>query len=459
MKKLLITTTIVATLAAGSIPVYYVNAVDGNWQGIIYPGVYIEDLNVGGKQFSEAKELIENQYGKMLLSKKIEIEVNGKSYLLDYNGLDAKYNIDEVAKEAFSYGKQGNIIERYKLIKGESKKEFKLGFTYNSMLIDGLIDRIEQETNKEPINAKISIVNGNINITPEVNGVKLWRDKLRMLILEQINGELSNASIKIQAPLNTIKPEITAEKLSEINGLVSSFSTSFSTSTENRIRNIELSTKAINGTLLMPGETFSFNETVGERTKARGYKEAGVIIGDKIESGLGGGICQVSSTLYNTMLQANIKASERRNHTLPLAYVGMGLDATVDWGNIDYKFKNTLDTPIYIEGYVKNKNVYFNIYSNKKLSGRTYELVTDIYDRVQPNIKYVDDPNLSEGETVVVKQASEGYKVKVYRKTYENGKLINTEMISNDYYLPVNGEVIRGTKPSVGVSSNIGDTM
>lgn len=446
MKKLIITTTILAMLAAGAVPVGYVYATSNNWQDIIYPRVYIEDINVSGKRLEEVEELIEKEYGTQLLSKKIEIDVNGRTYNLDYSKLDAAYNIDEIALEAFSYGKHGNILQKYKVIKGEDKKEFTLGFNYNSKPVDELLDIIEKDSNKDPINAKISINNGNIYITPEVNGVKLQTDSLKEAIIAQINGELSDETIKIKAPLSILKPDLTAEKLSAINSTISSFSTSFSSSTANRINNVDLATKAINGTLLMPGETFSFNEIVGERTIERGYKEAGVIIGDKIESGLGGGICQVSSTLYNTILKANIKAYERRNHTLPLGYIGKGLDATVDWGNIDLKFMNTLNTPIYIEGYTKDKNVYFNIYSSKDLRNKSYELVTDIYDIVQPSIKYINDANRLAGETVVVKQGSLGYKVKVSRKTYENGRLINTELISNDYYLPVNGETIRGTK-------------
>lgn len=196
----------------------------------------------------------------------------------------------------------------------------------------------------------------------------------------------------------------------------------------------------------MPGETFSFNETVGERTVKRGYRAAGVIIDDKIESGIGGGICQVSSTLYNAMLKANITAKERRPHSLPLTYVGKGLDATVDWGNIDFKFKNTLSTPMYIEGYTKDKKVFFNIYSDKALAKRTYQMATEIYDTIEPTVVYKDDPNIPEGETEVVKKPSKGYKVKVYRKTYENGKLIGTELVSKDFYKPVKGEIIRGTK-------------
>lgn len=445
-KKIIITTGIILALASASIPVGYVQATGKNWSDLIYPGVYIENMDVSGKKLEEVESLIQKAYQQPVLSKKIEITANGKTYSLDYSKLEAKYNISEIAKEAFSYGKSKNVIERYKLIKSPEKKEYKLAFSYNTKPIEEVIDQIDKDTSKGSVNASIAITNGNIKITPEVNGTKLDKDKLKQELVKQVNGELSTEAIKIEAPLEIVKPEITAEKLSAINSQVSSFSTNFSTSIANRINNIDLATKAINGTILMPGETFSFNETVGERTKARGFKEAGVIVGDQIESGIGGGICQVSSTLYNAILKTSIKSEERRNHSLPLSYIGKGLDATVDWGHIDYKFKNTLDVPIYIEGYTKNKNVYFNVYSNESIKKKTYAMATEITDTIQPTTKYIDDPNRNEGETEVVKKAAAGYKVKTYRKTYENGKLVNTELISSDYYRPVNGEIIRGTK-------------
>lgn len=416
---------------------------------VINQGVYIENISLGGKKLSEAEALIQEKYGSTLISKKIQIEASNKTYVLDFSRLEAKYDIDKVAAEAFNYGKEENFLEKLINKKSGERKDFHLSFTYNSKPIDELIDKIEKEINKNAVDAKISITNGQVKITPEVEGIKLQKDKLREAIVAQINGEISKETLIIKAPLEVAKTKISSEKLSAVNTLISSFSTNFSTSIANRINNIELATKAINGTILMPGEIFSFNETVGERTRARGYKEAGVIIGDKIESGLGGGICQVSSTLYNAMLTANLKAEERRNHSLPLGYVGKGLDATVDWRNIDFKFKNTLNTPIYIEGYTKNKNVYFNIYSDKELIKRTYKMVTDIYDTIQPAVKYTDNPNLNEGMTQVVKNGSAGYKVKVYRNTFENGKLINTELISNDYYKAVDGEVSRGLKKTV----------
>jgi len=200
------------------------------------------------------------------------------------------------------------------------------------------------------------------------------------------------------------------EVLSQINTCIASFSTSLDSASSTIASNIEICVKAINGKVLMPGETFSFNEVVGKRTKERGYLEAPAIDESKVESGLGGGICQVSSTLYNAILISGIQKIDRTQNSLPPKYVGLGLDATVDWDHIDLKFTNTLEYPIFIEGKINSKNLYINILSNSKLNAK----------------KYIIENNILEEGNV--------YKVKIIRKTYENGKFVTSEVISDDTY-------------------------
>lgn len=195
-----------------------------------------------------------------------------------------------------------------------------------------------------------------------------------------------------------------------LNTCISSFSTSLTVSTPERNNNIEICTKAINGKILMPGEAFSFNQVVGERTKEKGYMEAPAIIDNRIEPSVGGGICQATSTLYDAVLLAGIKNIERTHHSLPVSYVKPGLDATVEWGNIDFKFTNTLEYPISIEGYVQNKELYVNIYSNPNLSNKKYTI-----------------------ENVI--NGVNGATTEVIRKTYENGVVTNIEHISSDEYM------------------------
>ena len=417
------------------------------WDSLILPTVQIENEDLTGKTKEEAQKIITDKYSSPVLKKKINIATDEKKYTLDYSMLDAKYNINEAVEEAISYGKDMNMFEKYKAIKNPTLKQIKLTFKYNDKIVDQMLEEIAKDINREPVDATITMVSsGKFNVTNDVVGKKLDADKLKNDIKSKINGALSEDVVDIMAPVKNVNPKVSAATLNAIDTRISSFTTNFASSAEGRATNIGLSTKSINGTLLMPGDVFSFNGVVGERTAARGYQSAGIIVGDKLEQGLGGGICQVSSTLYNAMLGTGIVSVERIHHTFPSSYVPIGQDATVDYGNLDYKFKNTFKYPIYIEGFVSNRNLYFNIYSNSTLNQRTYEIVNEILEVTQPKTETIQDPTKYEDEKEIIKTAYIGYKVKVTRKTYENGKLIDTQVINNDTYNVINGIIKVGTK-------------
>jgi len=388
------------------------------------------------------------KYLDKMLNKELSINTPEKKHTIKFNGIGAKFDLDKATNEALSYGKNLNLISKYRLIKNPVQKNIDLSFSYDDKKVKGFISSIEKEVNKDPINAKLTRAGGVFNVSEHQAGKKLTRDKLEKDVLSKINGEVG-INIEIQAPIEEIKPTITSDKLRVVNTRVSSFSTHYgSISSPQRANNIEISTQSINGTVLMPGDIFSFNGIVGERTAARGYQGAPVIIGNQIESGLGGGICQTSSTLYNAILRANLPSVERAHHTLPSSYVPLGRDATVDWGTIDYKFKNTLEYPVYIEAYTAGGNVAFNIYSNNQVAVKSYDVTSEVYETIPSTTQTVQDGTIAEGQQEIVQKAYTGYKVKVYKNTYENGKLVNTELISNDFYRPVNGLIKVGTKKS-----------
>lgn len=425
----------------------YVYRIASDWDKLIYPNIKVMDVNIGGKTEEEARALLKEKFQDKVSEKIIKITYEDKTYAIEYSKLNARYNIDKVINEAFSYGKGLSIFKKKKLVMNGSGFNLQLEFDYDDEYISEVIGLMEKDINKDPVDGKLEMVSsGKFNIIPDKKGYKLQAEQLKNSIVNNINDKL-DVDVTINAPVETISARKTEEELAKVNSLIASYSTSFTTSAPGRVNNIELSTKAINGILLMPGDTFSFNEVVGERTKARGYQEAGVIINNKIESGIGGGICQVSSTLYNAIIKSNINSTERFPHTLPSAYVDLGRDATVDWGNIDYKFTNTLDYPIYIEGYTKNKVLYFNVYSNKSLTNRRYDIVNDVYKTEKSTTKTIKDSSMPEGSKKIVQKAQTGYKVKVYLNTYdENNKLIKQELISDDYYRPIQGIVKVGTK-------------
>lgn len=447
-KSVAITATVIilSVLLGTGLYTAYVYRHTKTWNNFIYPGVKVENIDLSGKSIQEAKNILQEKYGNAITKKKIIIKAPNKDYSIDYSKLDAKFNIDDTLNQAYSYGKDKGMFAKYKLINNPQVKQFKLKFNYNPKPIKDLISKIQEEINKQPVDGSLTMVSsGKFNVTPDKQGAKLNSDKLEKDILSKISGNVSSNE-EVTAQVEILKAKHTGESLSKVNTKVASFSTDFSTSAYERSTNITLATKSINGTLLMPGDEFSFNNVVGERTAAKGYLVAGVIIGNKADSGIGGGICQVSTTLYNAILRANINSTARAHHTLPSHYIGLGMDATVDYGNLDYKFKNTLPYPIYIEGYVSNKHLYFNVYSDSSLNVKTYDIVSKTTDTLNYTTEYKDDPTLPVGQEQVSQPPSTGYKVEVYRNTYQNGTMVSQDLLYKDTYLPVNEIIQRGTK-------------
>lgn len=382
-----------------------------SYDNCIYPGVKIENQDLSGKTQVQAKKILMDKYQSALENKKINIKVSNKSYVISYDQIGAKYNINKAVNEAYNYGKNESILDKYKLINKPKGKSIKLLFNYNSnpKPIDDLISNIKKDVNKEPKDATISIGGNGFVVTPDEDGYSLKDKELKSSIISSINGVVGQNS-SVQGNLETVKAKATKEKLESVNTLISTYSTSYASgSSPSRINNIQLATRTITGMVIMPGDTFSFNGTLGKRTAEKGYEAAPVDIGKTTGMGLGGGICQVSSTLYNAALLAGIKPTVRTHHSIPSVYVPLGHDATVDYdSNLDYQFKNTFDYPVYLEGISVNGTETFNIYSSSNLKDKTYKVVDEHYNGDKS--------------------------VRVYLQTYQNGTMIANNLISDDSY-------------------------
>ena len=277
-------------------------------------------------------------------------------------------------------------------------------------------------------------------------GRSINKEELHKDIIENINP---NPTENVEIVLNTIKeePKIRTESLQKINGIISTYSDNYYNDGTGRISNMRLATEYVNGTLLMPGEEFSYNNTIGETTPERGYKEAHIYIGDKVEEDYGGGVCQISTALYRAAMRANLKSVMRQNHSMMVSYSKPSLDATVYAGMIDYKFVNTYNNPIYIEGYMDSNNITFNIYGNKEaMDGKTYDLVNEIIEEYPYEVDEIKDPELEVGKRVIEINGSNGYKSKGYLVTYQDGVEVSRTLVSTDIYEPLNTKVKVGTK-------------
>ncbi len=347
-----------------------------------------------------------------------------------------------------SKGKDGVVINQSKLKKDIAYAINNLTCSINSITIPMEyktpspldIKKIYQEVYRAPQDAYYTT--DPYVVYPHVDGVDF------AISLEEAEQLLLQAGEECQIPLKVLSPSVTVSQIGieAFPNLLGSYSTNFSTSNVNRSTNIRLATSKINGTVVMPGEVFSYNQTVGQRTSAAGFKSAAVYSNGEVTTGIGGGICQVSSTLYNSVLLSNLEIVERYNHGFDTGYVPAGRDATVSWGGPDFKFKNVRDYPIKIVASVSGGKILIEIYGLR--SENDYEVEIQSY--ITQYIKYKTieqkDPTLPKGQTKVIQNGSNGCKSVAYRILKKNGEVISKTLLSQDTYNPHNKIIAVGTK-------------
>lgn len=251
-----------------------------------------------------------------------------------------------------------------------------------------------------------------------------------------------------QIPLEITIPDITTEKLGEeaFPEKLSSFSTRYDASNTNRATNVELATQAIDGTVILPGEVFSFNKTVGPRTKAKGYELAGAYSAEGVVDSYGGGVCQVSTTIYNSALYANLETVQRYNHNFIVSYVDPGRDATVSYGALDFKFKNSRNYAIKLKTKALNGILTVEIWGIKEEEEVDIEITSEITDEIMRNTKYIYDSTLGKDEEIVKTQGADGVKSKAYKIVKKNGLILSKTILSEDSYNPMTKVVRTGDK-------------
>lgn len=301
------------------------------------------------------------------------------------------------------------------------------------------LDAIYKDIFKLPVDA--SYTTNPYVVYPSSNGLDF------AISMEEAKAIISNQQDEYTIPLKITYPNVTTNQIGNepFPDLLSQFSTSFTSSGYNRSNNIILSSAKLNGLVLMPGEEFSYNQAVGQRTRAAGFREAGAYSNGKVVQEVGGGICQVSSTLYNAVLYANLEIVERTNHYFNPGYVKAGLDATVSWGGPDFRFRNNRNYPIRIVTDTSGKKLKVYIYGLKTDDDCTVVLDPRYISSVPYKTTYQNDASLATGETRVVSSGSNGCKTATYKYVYDkNGTLISFECISRDTYSPHNKVVAVG---------------
>lgn len=402
----------------------------------VYTGVRVAKIELGGKTRDEVAQLIATwQQGGML--KPILLTYETTTFRIEPENIDYVIDVDATADAVWQFGREGSVWERLKKIRIAKNEGWSipLAIKYNENKLDSIIEHLQETVNRSPRNATLSLRTG--GIVQEEAGRELDITKLKERVLAALNQAESGT---IMLPVMPVSPEITAGELSQngIKELIAVYTTEFDPEDTNRTANVKLSAQKINGKLLYPGQIFSYNDTVGPREKSQGFKEAMEIINGEFVPGIGGGVCQVSSTLYNAVILTGLEVVERTNHSKPLSYVPLGRDATVVYDAIDFKFVNNSLGPIMIMAETIGNKLHVGIFGQKALDKHIEIMVTQ-QQSIEPAIVKKPDPTLAPGQSKIEKRGKPGYEVTVTRIIRDNaGKELKREILSRDKYAPDN---------------------
>lgn len=424
--------------------VYFVmrNAVNKVAADIIWDNIYIETVDVSGMNAEKATKALEELVSEYkaqkvkLVAEKSEVEVT-----LEELGFQMK-DIDKLVKKAVSYGKKGNVWVRYQQVKD-------LGRTENKSVANMLIEasyKIDAEATQKVISEKFSKLegaavdatikrqNGQFVITDGKAGVKVDLEKSVQNISDHFAKDWEHKGIETITLVTTVdEPNVTKEQLQQVKDVLGTFSTTFKAN-NNRGKNVANATSRINGKVLMPGEVMSASDTMGSRNAANGYLEAGSYLNGETVESFGGGVCQVSTTLYNAVILAELEITERSSHSMIVDYVKPSMDAAISEGVLDLKIKNNTDAPIYIEGITSGGTLTFTVYGKEyRPSTRKVSYISETLSTTDPGKKFV-----ATGEPIGTYKkavsAHMGIKAKLWKVVTENGVEVSREQFNKSSY-------------------------
>ncbi len=426
----------------------------------VLPGVSVMGYDLGGLTKAEGMSLLAD-LEKNLRAQRVALRYGGHRWplLLSEAGFDL--NEELIMEAALKVGRSGPLIKRWEERRQFKKTGIALGLqaSFDRERLSRRVRELAAEVIVEPKDARFEIRGDDtVVIIPGSEGLAPDIEKLEKDILTALTENKKEVALR----LVTVPPGRTAPELESmgINGLLASYTTTFDPSMAGRTYNIKVAARAFDELLVLPGQDVSFNRVVGPRSFEAGYRTAPVIVNNEFVDGLGGGVCQVSTTLYNCVLLANLEIVERVCHSLPVSYVPIGRDATVVYDAIDFIFRNNTDSYLLIKTYVSTSQVTFKIFGNSSFK-RDVSVYSWITEEIEPPVVYKEDPNLPRGEQVVVQEGSKGFRAAAVRVVAKNGVVEKKETLPFSEYSPVKRVIAVGVgelvKPQVAPPAQSSD--
>ena len=418
-------------------------------ENVILDGILIDGRDVAGMTEEEARNYIYSEVDTNTQGDIITIKSSDstRSYTYTFDDFELKYDVDGAAKSAIEFAKDPqspNFWRQFKALEGGSV-DFGI-MSYNRAMVRSFVNAISDEISVKAENAGLKRVNGQFVVTPAKTGYTIDKEAILSQVYELIDTRQFGREVVFD--ITVTEPEHKDADVSGITGIIGTYSSPYTGGDDNRIQNLKNGCDKLNGVVVYPGEEFSTNERFNPCTEANGWASAGTIVNGKIEDSIGGGMCQVSSALYMALLNAEVKITERFNHSMKVGYADYAFDATLAGDYKDLKFVNDTGCAIYIEAYLANSNVVINIYGKELHSpGRTLKFYNKFIEETEPDPPVEKEDNtLPAGTRKLDVTAKNGCVYELYKEVYENGVLQETVKINKSTYLPRRQVTLIGTK-------------
>ena len=426
---------------------------------VIAEHVTVGGIDVAGKSKDEAVELID-AHVKAQGKQELTLAAGGHKVRVKAKKLGLSASSDTAAEQAVSYGQSGNLIERFmdqQDIASGKAKDFPITYTVDEAKVKRFLSKHEDDFIREVEDNGLERKDGKFVFVRGKAGTKLILDKSVENVEEYVETSFAGGDGKIKLSVDKQKPRGTKKELSVIKDTLGTFQTDYSSSSAARATNVSNGASKINGAIIYPGETFSVAKALNPMTAENGYQQAPSYENGTTVLTYGGGICQVSTTLYNAVIRAELEIVERYAHSMTVHYVPLSADAAIAGNVKDFKFKNNQDYPIYIEGYTSGGVLHFTIFGKEtRKANRTVEFESETVSTVQPKSVYSANSSAALGSIVRTSGSTHtGYTARLWKIVKEDGETVSREVFNNSTYRATNATYSVGTASSNSEASAI----
>lgn len=413
--------------------------VEAKQEPVIKDGVYAGDISLAGKTAVEAENAIAQYVEGLKETELLLTTVDNQTVSVKAMDMGIQWSNPEMVEEAVELGTHGNIIQRYKVLKDLAHESmvFKIELDFDIAAINQILIEKCTAYDREAVNYSLWRQDGVFSLVEGQKGYSLDVEASTDTVYDVLVSAESLEGCNIPLVIVEQEPMGSAEELAQVNDLIGSYTTSFATSNSNRQANLKNGCSFANGVTLYPGEEFSSIEELGPFTAKNGYFPAGTYLNGKVVDGLAGGICQVTTTLYNAVLMAELEVSMRYNHSMAVSYVDPGEDAAIaSSAGKDFKFINNTEYPIYIEGFTtQDKKNTFNIYGvETRDTSRKVEYISEVIEVMKPDVEKIYIDASQPIGYIEVDGAHTGYKAKLWKVVQEDGVEVSREQVNSSSY-------------------------